>query len=665
MTSGPRLSDSVTSLPGVGAKRAECLARLGIETVEDLLRHAPRAYEERGEPVAANELAQRAGSFAVVRGVVRSSRVIRGRRSRTTLRATLEDSTGVVEALWFNAAFLAREVATGRAMAWAGRVSADGVLIQPELARCEPGDAVPARLTGIRPAYPLTDGVSQRLLFDLVDHALELASGLSDSLSDAARDLAGVVPLKDAVRFAHRPSTPEEADLGRARLLFDELLPLELEVRRRLRDRKSRNAPSADGTGGGAAAFVTTLPFELSPSQADAVADIRVDLAGGHPMGRMLVGEVGSGKTVVALAAIQEARSRGMQCALLAPTDLLARQHYRTAQEMLPDGASGVVLLTGTMSTAAAREARERLASGHADVAIGTHALFSEATVFRRLGLAVIDEQHRFGVAQREALLKKASTPHCLVLTATPIPRTLALLAFGDVELSVLERREGARGEVTTRLVPRRKRRAALEWLRGRLQAGEQAFLVRPRIEGKDGAVEFDQELRSGPLRDLPIGMIHGRLAPDQRDAELERFRRGELVGLVCTTLVEVGLDIPGASILWVEGADRLGLAQIHQLRGRIARRGQKGYCWLVEDEAANADAAERLRVLVDVEDGFRLAEIDLATRGPGELLGLKQSGRLGAFAGWHGSAPARLADLVDKAARVAELLLEGDPCTV
>jgi ATP-dependent DNA helicase RecG len=431
-------------------------------------------------------------------------------------------------------------------------------------------------------------------------------------------------------------------------------------MKRRARERRRRPAPRPLRDGGGAAALVARLPFELSASQARALEDAVSDLDGSCPMARMLAGEVGSGKTVVALAAVQEARSRGLQCALLAPTDLLARQHFRSFRSISPEDGRAV-LLTGSLPAAEAREARDGLAAGRADFVVGTHALLSEETRFHRLGLVVIDEQHRFGVDQRAALLRKAGTPHCLVLTATPIPRTLALLGFGDCDLSALDPRPGARGPVTTRVIPPDRRAAELLRIRERLAAGEQAFFVTPRIEGDEGGAEALHRELQAALAPAPVALVHGRLPAAERDARLEAFREGRTAALVATTVIEVGLDVPGATLLWIEGAERLGLATLHQLRGRIARRGQKGYCWIVEGEDAPEGSRERLRTLVDVDDGMRLAEIDLALRGPGELLGLRQSGRMGLFAGLGPNAPSKLADLVDRAAQAAELLLDAE----
>ena len=662
----PRPGDALTTLPGVGAKRAEALERLGLRTLEDLLRHAPRSYEERGALVSAREVPARRGGFAVVRGEVTRVAFRRGRGGRAVLRATLEDEDGSCGAIWFNAAFLAKDIKPRTRLALSGRVSADGVLIQPELARLDGADEdVPARLLGCRPLYAVTDGVSQRLLHDLLGAALPAVDTIDDPLPEAVRASAAVEALAPAIRMAHRPADAGEAERGRERLLFDALLGIELAVKRRLRVRRKRRAPRGEGGGGGAARLAEALPFRLTASQRDAVDAACDDLDGVCPMGRLVVGEVGSGKTAVALAVIEEARSRGLPSALLAPTDLLARQHFATAQRFLPGGTDRVVLLTGSLGAAAVREARLRLATGDADLAIGTHALLSDGTALPDLGLCVIDEQHRFGVRQRRALLAKARTPHALVLTATPIPRTLALLAFGDVDISVIEPRPEAVGDVETLLVPAGKRAAFLARIAERLAAGEQAFFVRPRIGGDgggtEGAVELHRELARGPLAGTDLGLVHGRMAPALRETTLEAFRDGRLRALVATTVVEVGLDVPGATILWVEQADRLGLAQLHQLRGRIARRGQKGYCCLVPSLDAPDGARERLDALVRVRDGLRLAEIDLATRGPGELLGHRQSGRLGAFAGTGDGVPERLADLVDRARRAADLLLERE----
>jgi ATP-dependent DNA helicase RecG len=643
---------------------AERLSRLGIERVVDLLRHVPRGYEDRGKWIPIRRAREATpGECVAVRGKVVKRTLRRFGRRGGTLRATLEDGTGRIELLWFHAAYLARDLTVDAELAASGRLSKDRALLHPEFARLEgPEEPAPDRLVGIRPIYPITEGVSQRLLREAILDALERLDDLPDPWPEEVRAGAGVVTFARACRLAHRPRDLSEAERGRERLLFDQLLPIEVAMKRRLLVRKRRRAPRADGRGGGADEFLRRLPFAASPSQRAAIEEAARDLHGSSPMGRMLCGEVGSGKTVVALAAMEEARSLGFQCALLAPTDLLARQHCRTAEALLPGGAEGVVLLSGTLTAGDARRARARLEAGDADLAIGTHALLAERTRFARLGLVVIDEQHRFGVGQREALLAKARTPHRLSLTATPIPRSLALLAFGDSEISRLAPRPDARGEVLTRILPESGRDAFLARIRERLLAGEQAFFVRPRIEGDArGAAGLHAELIQGALSGLDVGLIHGRAPPEERESILGRFQSGELAALVTTTLVEVGIDVPGATILWVEGAEGLGLAQLHQLRGRIARRGQRGYCLVVESGDASEESRRRLEAFVTVDDGMRLAEIDLAIRGPGELLGLRQSGHVGLFAGLGSGAPRRIAHLCERAWQVADLLLERE----
>ncbi|MDP6802339.1 MAG: ATP-dependent DNA helicase RecG [Gemmatimonadota bacterium] len=655
----PVPEDSIVRLPGVGPVRAARLKHLGIDTVADLLRHVPRSFEDRGGLRSiASARAQSAGSWVVVRGVI--SRSTLHRRGRSTLRIQLKDDTGRMEAMWFRAGYLSRELSSGVAVALSGRLSEKGALVHPEFARLKTVDAeVPMRLQGTRPVYPLTEGIGQRLLRELVGHALRDPMP-PDPLPEEVRRLAKVVSLAEALHAVHRPQDLADAERGRERLLFDEFFRLEWNLCRRNRARRMLPAPKSDGRGTGAAALVGELPFPLSESQRQAVEEITVDLARTHPMERLLAGEVGSGKTVVALAAICEAASRGWQSALLAPTDLLARQHFRTLETLSPRVAKSSVLLTGSLPAGEARVAREHLATGEARLAVGTHALLSEATRFQKLGLVIVDEQHRFGVRQRQTLQSKGDRPHLLVMSATPIPRTLALLSFGDSDLSMLQPRADASGEVTTRLVPRNKRRAGLRWVHDRMGEGQQAFLVRPRIDGEEEGAEGLFREMAELAGEESVALVHGRVPAGRREQILERFAEGHLRALVATTVIEVGIDVPGASILWVEGADRLGLAQLHQLRGRIARRGQKGYCWLVESESAPAGSRERLETLVEVSDGLRLAEIDLAMRGPGELLGLRQSGHEGLFAGLGPGAGKRIASLAERARVAAEAMLDG-----
>ncbi len=508
---------------------------------------------------------------------------------------------------------------------------------------------------GLRPIYALAEGIPQRFVRELAAAALDGLRGVPDPLPGEVRARLAIAALGEAVRFAHAPRSLAEAAHGQRRLLFDEILDLELAMARRVRERaRARVAPGARG--GGAARFLASLPFAATTSQKSAARAIVDDLDASAPPERLLAGEVGSGKTVVALAACEEARSRGLQAAFLAPTSLVALQHARTAEALLPAG-TPVGLLTGSLSREEARRVRDGLASGAISIAIGTHALLAEATRFRRLGLAIVDEQHRFGVDQRETLARKGKNVRVVGMSATPIPRTLALLAYPGWDVTFLEERADSRGPVATRVVGEEKREDALRWIAAQLREGAQALFVRPRIEGEDdGALALAAELRAGALGEHEVGLVHGGMKEASRSAMLDRFTRREIAALVATTIVEVGIDVPGAAILWIEGAERMGLAQIHQLRGRIARRGQEGYCFLVAGPRTTPEARERLRLVREVGDGLRLAEIDLAERGPGELLGIRQSGVLaiGTSRGIAGD-PRALAEIVDQAREVAQ----------
>lgn len=653
-----RFSDPLTSLRGVGAKRAESLSSLGLATIEDLLRRAPRAVEDRGALLTILEAkSMTPGRFVTVRGRI-AKRSFHHFGGKSTLRVLLEDNTGTLSILWFHAGLFAKKMTLGTELAACGRLSEKGALVHPEFEAPLAADALcPPRLLGLKPLYALALGISQRRMSEWISEALGRLDAIEDPLPEKLRVEADVLPLGVALRTAHRPASLDEAWAGRERLLFDEVLTLELALLQRAS--RPRRAAGRESnfvrSGESGAAFLDSLPFEATASQRRALEEIRDDFDSATSVERLLAGEVGSGKTVVALAACEEARSRGLQAAFLAPTAILARQHHRTAEELL--GHSRVALLLGSMPAAESKRIRADLARGAIDLVIGTQALLSEATRFRRLGIAVVDEQHRFGVEQRRTLAGKSPGAVVLGMSATPIPRTLALLAYPGWEISLLETRPGARGEVRTRLVPEARESDALAWIAGRLRRGEQALFVRPRIEGEDeGARALHRILANGALAEFEVGLVHGAMKDAVRETTLKRFAEGALPALVATTIVEVGIDVPGAAILWIEGAERFGLAQLHQLRGRIARRGQQGTCFLVPSERDDASLA-RLEIVKEVSDGMRLATIDLLERGPGELLGVRQSGEIGFASGAVASDPEALLRVVEKARTAARAI--------
>jgi ATP-dependent DNA helicase RecG len=625
-----RLHEPVTRLRGIGSARAGRLAGLGVRTIEDLLRRAPRAYEDRGRALTIAEARERpAGSFVAVGGMIARCSLHRF-RGRANFRAVLEDETGKIEIFWFHAGRLSTGLKKGSGLAVSGRLSEKNTLLHPEFAPWSgAAEEFPARLLGIRPVYSIAAGITQRLIRDLAVQALDRLEGATDPLDADLVAQSGLPSLSDAFRWAHAPRALEEGRKGQERLLFEEIYALELAMARRAPapialEEEDRWEESA------ALRFLDSLPFAASPSQRRAVLEIVRDFGSHSRTERLLAGEVGSGKTVVALAAASEAAARGMQSALLAPTALLAQQHARSAAAFFPRAEERVALLTGSMGAEETKRVRARIASGAVDLVLGTSALLSEPTRFHRLGLAIVDEQHRFGVEQRESLARKGEDVRVLGISATPIPRTLALLAYPGWEVTNLESRPDSRGPVTVRVLEAREREDALQWIASEAGSAMQAILIRPRIEGeKEGAVAFHRELAEGPFRGVEIGLVHGGQPLETREKTLTRFGSGSMRALVATTIVEVGIDVPGASILWIEGAEKLGLAQLHQLRGRIARRGQNGYCFVVPSEGCPPAARSRLETFRDVDDGLRLAEIDLADRGPGELLGLRQSGAL------------------------------------
>ncbi len=635
----PSLSARATALKGVGPARAARLARLGVERVRDLLLLAPRRLATRGACVSITEARASTGREVSVRGRLRALRRHRGGRGRSLVRARLEDGEASIDVLFFNQPWqherLGGLIAAGAEVELSGRVAATRTgpaLATPRLGTAEKPLEPPGELLCV---YPSTEGLGQPFLRAAIASALaEHADLLAEPLPAGVLARLGLPPLPAAVRELHAPSGEQAFLAARRRAALEAMLELQAVL-------AARRASGAGGLArpvrlAPAEAERLFEPFGFAPTRAQrrALDEVLRDLARERPMRRLLQGDVGAGKTAVGVAAAVAACRAGGQAALLAPTELLAEQHHAVLAPVLARAGLSAALLTGSLPARERRAALARLARGEDGLAVGTHALLSPDVRFRRLDLAVIDEQQRFGVEQRRALLGKGEDVHMLLMTATPIPRTLALTLYGDLATSLLDERPPGRLPVATRVAPPEERAEVVRWLGERLGAGERAYWVAPRIEpaldedpdagGEDPAAA--EEIHARLARELGahgVELVHGRLPRAERAARVERFRRGEARLLVGTTVIEVGVDVPEATVLVVDGAERFGLAQLHQLRGRVGRGTAPSACVLI----ARGAGAERCRVLEATADGFAIAEEDLRRRGMGELAGLRQSG--------------------------------------
>jgi ATP-dependent DNA helicase RecG len=638
----PRPSTPVSAIPGVGPRTAEALGHLGIRTAGDLVRHLPMRYEhDRGERTVADVLAMcERGESPQVALRVEAASVRHAPRPRPRTEATFEDGTGTVRAVWFNAPWMRGKLHPGAAGILQGKAQLRGRYLEMGNPRWDPvaSDAPsPAREERLRPVYPASEEIASAAIERAVAAVLgALVPQIEDPLPAEYRASRALPPLGECYRRMHAPADLDEQREARRRLALEELLLLQLGVMMKKRQMHDEARAPAIAVGDAVDERIRArFPWPFTGDQLRACAEIAADLAATHPMNRLLQGDVGSGKTAVALYAMLAAVANGLQAALVAPTELLAEQHHASITRFLAGSDVRVELVTGSLGAAARREALARLASGEAHVAVGTHALLMEGARFGRLGLAVIDEQHRFGVEQRAAMRAKAAgtsgeVPHVLVMTATPIPRTLSLTVFGDLDVSVIRSRPAGRQPVTTRVVGRDKESEVYAYLRTRIDAGEQCYVVVPAVEesasGLKDAEGTAAALAAGAFAGLRVGTVHGQMPRDRREATMDAFRRGELDVLVATVVIEVGVDVPNASLMVVEHADRFGLAQLHQLRGRVGRGTRRSLCVLVGDPVTE-DAARRLEAIGGTDDGFEIAELDLAIRGPGELFGSRQSG--------------------------------------
>ncbi|HWH30538.1 MAG TPA: ATP-dependent DNA helicase RecG [Mycobacteriales bacterium] len=653
---GVRLEDRVEK--AVGGTSARALATLGITTVGDLLRHYPRRYAERGALTPVRDL--RDGDHVTVVGEVVSSSVRKARTGKMLAEATVTDGEARLRLTFFGktATWHADRLQRGRRGLFAGTVSTfNGVrqLTHPEYVLDEEVEGFAGALL---PVYPATKQASSWDIAGAVRVALDVVDVDDDPLPEQLLRQRRLLPLREALRSIHRPDSRTDVAAARDRLTWDEAYTLQVVLAQRRAALAQTPATPRPPRGGGLLdAFDARLPFPLTAGQREVGEVLDAELAQAHPMHRLLQGEVGSGKTLVALRAMLRVVDAGGQAALLAPTEVLAQQHARSLRELLgplaeagrlggADTATRIALLTGSLGAAARRESLLDAASGVAGIVVGTHALLEEQVQFADLGLVVVDEQHRFGVEQRDALRAKAggAPPHVLVMTATPIPRTVAMTVFGDLETSTLSELPRGRSPITTHVVPGGGKAFARTWekVREEVAAGHQAFVVCPRIGGDDAAEAGADEgrrpaaavedvlplLAGGALGGLRLEALHGRMAPDAKEDVMRRFSRGDVDVLVATTVVEVGVDVPNATVMVVLDADRFGVSQLHQLRGRIGRGSAPGLCVLVTDVEPESPAGERLRAVASTTDGFALSEIDLQQRREGDVLGSTQSGR-------------------------------------
>ena len=623
-----RLSDPVTILKGVGPSKAKLLAQLNIHTLRDLICHFPRGYEDRTRliPIEKLEPDVPACFKAMVMNTPRTAHV---RKGLDLTRVQVADHSARLNLTFFNNRFAAENLQYGKEYIFYGAVSGDFVGYSMTNPVFESLDSAPVTTRRILPIYPLTAGLTNAALMKLILQAMSVCDPPEEVIPASVRDHYGILPAERAYRAIHEPASMEEAELAKRRLIFEEffIFSAGLSLIRAARAEK-KTEPWQNLN---LSPFLASLPFSLTGAQTKAIQEILRDFGQGTPMNRLVQGDVGSGKTIVAAAAAYLAANNHKQAALMAPTEILAEQHHASLSRLFFPLGIRVGLLTGSMTVKEKKSVRAAIEAGEYDLIVGTHALLSDTTVFHDLGLVIADEQHRFGVGQRAKLSAKGLDPHVLVMSATPIPRTLALLMYGDLEVSIIDELPPGREPVDTFLVGESYRPRINAFIRKQVAEGHQCYVVCPAVEENGelnlkAATEWAQTLQQTVFPDLRVALLHGQMKGAEKEAVMAAFVKGSADILVSTTVIEVGVDVPNATLMVIEDADRFGLSQLHQLRGRVGRGNAKSYCILTSHNK-NPDTLRRLKALCQTNDGFKIAEEDLKLRGPGDFFGSRQSG--------------------------------------
>jgi ATP-dependent DNA helicase RecG len=645
----PGLDSPVTVLPGISDGYTKRLKRLGVTTIRDLLYLFPHRYDDYRSLKTISQLQY--GEEVTIIGAIWDTKARQTRGGGSLVTSIIADGTGTIEATWFNQPYLEKQMRPRRQIVLSGKVDEYLGRLTFQSPEWEPLDKELIHTGRLVPVYPLTKGITNRWLRRLTKRTVDYwTKRLPDHLPSSLRQRANLMDLEMAICQIHFPDNQQTLEQARRRLCFDEFFLIQMGVLSQRHAWRTQPGRAVTINKELLESFVCSLPFELTKAQQRVLGEIVNDLRSAKPMNRLLQGDVGSGKTVVAVAAMLLTVASGFQAVIMAPTEILAEQHYKNVTNLLQgirekeEGMEGAVhsptpyplspkvrLLTGGLGKADKEVIHEEIRTGAADIAIGTHALIQEGVSFKDLALTIIDEQHRFGVTQRAALRQKGYNPHVLVMSATPIPRTLSLTIYGDLDISVIDELPPGRREIKTRWLLPRERERAYSFVRGQIEQDHQAFIICPlveeseKIEGK-AAVEEHRRLQEKVFPDLRLGLLHGRMKGEEKEAVMAQFHQGKLDILVSTSVVEVGIDVPNATVMLVEGAERFGLAQLHQFRGRVGRSEYQSYCLLVAD-SPSFEGEQRLMAIESTQDGFALAEKDLELRGPGEFFGTRQSG--------------------------------------